>query len=281
MTYSLVARDGDGTFGVVTASRSLAVGATVPAVATGAGALVTQAHTNTSFAGRGIELLRAGCDAAQTLERLLGSDPGRSRRQLAVLGPAGDAAAWTGPDCTAVAGHLLGPGCVAAGNCLGGTSVLHALRDTFTGSAGPLPSRLLAALADGEKAGGDRRGRQSAALRVVGPCEDGNLRSAARVDLRVDDHSDPVGELRRLLDLHHAFVGAADAASALPLTGDVAREVAALLEAEGAAEGPLEERLAGWAGGENLEHRLLRGRIDLTLLNRLRSRAGTVRRPEV
>ncbi len=210
MTFSLVVRDDDGSFGVVTASKSLAVGASVPAVAMDAGALVTQAHTNTTFAERGITELRAGSDAAGTVERLISSDPGRSRRQLAVLGPKGEAAAWTGPDCTDAAGHLLGPGCVAAGNCLSGTSVLSALRDTFLASAGALPHRLLAALASGEEAGGDRRGRQSAALRVIGPGDDGMLRSTARVDLRVDDHADPVGELRRLLALHDAFTGAAE-----------------------------------------------------------------------
>ncbi|SCK53672.1 Uncharacterized conserved protein, Ntn-hydrolase superfamily [Streptomyces sp. WMMB 714] len=210
MTYSLVVRDGGGSFGVVTASKSLAVGATVPAVAAGAGALVTQAHTNTTFAERGIAELRGGRGAAQTVERLISSDPGRSLRQLAVLGPAGEAAAWTGPDCTGAAGHLLGPGCVATGNCLAGTPVLNALRDTFLASAGPLTRRLIAALASGEEAGGDSRGRQSAALRVVGPDDDGGLRNASRVDLRVDDHPDPVGELRRLLALHEAFTGAAD-----------------------------------------------------------------------
>lgn len=210
VTYSLVVRDEDGNFGVVTASKSLAVGASVPAVAAGVGALVTQAHTNTTFAERGITQLRTGFDAAQTVERLISSDPGRSRRQLAVLGPTGEAEVWTGPDCTGAAGHLLGPGCVAVGNCLSGMPVLSALRDTFLASAGALPHRLLTALADGEEAGGDRRGRQSAALRVLGPADDGSLRSTARVDLRVDDHSDPVGELRRLLALHDVFTGAAD-----------------------------------------------------------------------
>lgn len=211
MTYSLVVRDDDGNFGVVTASKSLAVGASVPAAAADAGALVTQAYTNTTFAERGITQLRAGFEAAQTVEQLIASDPGRALRQLAVLGATGDAAAWTGPDCTGAAGHLLGPGCVAAGNCLTGLSVLHALRDTFLASPGTLPQRLLAALAQGEEAGGDRRGRQSAALRVVGPGDDGSLRSTARVDLRVDDHDDPVGELSRLLALHDAFTGAVEA----------------------------------------------------------------------
>ena len=210
MTYSLVVRDEDGNFGVVTASKSLAVGASVPAAAADAGALVTQAHTNRTFAERGITQLRAGIDAAQTVERLISSDPGRSLRQLAVLGSTGDAAAWTGPDCTDAAGHLLGPGCVAAGNCLSSTSVLGTLLDTFLATDGALPHRLITALAGGEEAGGDSRGRQSAALRVVGPADDGSLRSTARVDLRVDDHTDPVGELRRLLALHDVFTGAAD-----------------------------------------------------------------------
>ncbi|RAJ67194.1 putative Ntn-hydrolase superfamily protein [Streptomyces sp. Amel2xB2] len=205
MTYSLVVRDDDGTFGVITASKSLAVGASVPAAAADAGALVTQAHTNTAFADGGIAHLRAGHSAAETVERLISSDPGRSLRQLAVLDGKGDAAAWTGPDCTETAGHLLGTGYAAAGNCLDGTHVLTALRDTFLASAGTLPQRLIAALADGEKAGGDHRGRQSAALRIAGPADNGTLHNASRIDLRVDDHDDPVGELRRLLALHDAL----------------------------------------------------------------------------
>jgi uncharacterized Ntn-hydrolase superfamily protein len=221
VTYSLVVRDDDGSFGVVTASKSLAVGASVPALAADAGALVTQAHTNTTFAERGIAKLRAGFDAASTVDCLISSDPGRSRRQLAVLGPTGEAAAWTGPDCTGAAGHLLGPGCVAAGNCLSGTPVLSAMRDAFLASVGALPHRLLAALAGGEEAGGDRRGRQSAALRVIGPADDGSLRSAARVDLRVDDHAEPVGELRRLLALHDVFTGTAGTANTAGPTGIV------------------------------------------------------------
>lgn len=280
VTYSLVARDEDGTFGVVTASKSLAVGASVPAVAPAIGALVTQAHTNTMFAARGIDLLRQGCGAAQIVDQLVRSDPDRARRQLAILGSAGDAAAWSGPDCTEPAGHVLGPGCVAIGNCLGAPSVLDALRDTFIHSVGSLAHRLMLALAAGQDAGGDRRGRQSAALRVLAPDDDGRLRNAGRVDLRVDDHADPVGELRRLLDLRLVDVQGPDAGSALRLVGDVAREVDAWLTAMGRrGEDPLEERLADWARDENIEHRLLQGRIDVTVLERLRSRGRSVRTP--
>ncbi|WP_168221266.1 DUF1028 domain-containing protein [Actinomadura sp. WMMA1423] len=281
MTYSLVARDEDGTFGVVTASRSLAVGATVPAVAPGAGALVTQAYTNTTFAARGVDLLRRGLGAAEILDLLLRSDPEGSRRQVAVLGLDGEAAAWTGPDCTPPAGHLLGPGCVAAGNCLGGAPVLGALRDTFMASTGTLAHRLALALTAGQEAGGDGRGRQSSALVVRGPGDDGGLRNAGRVDLRVDDHADPVGELCRLLELRHADVEGPDRATALRLTGDIAREVDTWLAATGRGGGErLEKRLSDWARDENLEHRLLHGRIDLTLLERLRSRGRSVRRSE-
>jgi uncharacterized Ntn-hydrolase superfamily protein len=279
MTYSLVARDEDGTtFGVVTASKYLAVGATVPAVAGGRGALVTQGHTNTEFRDEGLELLEAGSDAASVVDTLVQGDPGRSWRQLAVVGPGGDAAAWTGEDCSDVAGHLVGGSCVAAGNLLAGDGVLPAMVGTFEASSGPLAERLLLALAAGEEAGGDRRGRQAAALLVLGVEDRGQLRSPARVDLRVDDHPDPIGELRRLLELHRLVVEGPDPETALPLEGDVAAEVDLLLMAAGHTDGILEQRLTAWAYRENLEHRLLVGRVDAVLLDEMRSRSGALRR---
>lgn len=279
MTYSLVARDGTGTLGVATASKFLAVGATVPAVAARAGALVTQAHTNAAFGEAGLALLRTGAQAQDVVHRLIREDPGRDLRQLAVLGRRGPAATWTGPGCSDVAGHRLGDDCVAIGNLMADAAVLEALVATFTAAPGPLPERLVLALAAGEEAGGDRRGRQSSALLVLGPGELSTVRSADRVDLRVDDHPDPVAELRRLLELHRMVVTGPDVDAALPLSGALADEVDLLLLAAEHRDGTLAERLVAWAHSENLEHRLVPGRVDAGLLDGLRRRAGAVRRP--
>lgn len=280
MTYSLVALDRDGaTLGAVTASRYLAVGATVPGVAAGGGALVTQAHTNTRYRAGGLGLLRSGVPAQEVVDSLVAADPGRDRRQLAVVDAAGRAAAWTGRSCTGAAGHLLGDGYAVAGNVLAGESVLDAMAEAFTAAPGRLAERLLLALAAGEEAGGDRRGRQSAALLVLGAEDPGVLRTPARVDLRVDDAGDPVGELRRLLELHRLLVQGPDEVSAVDLAGDVAAEVDVLLRAAGFGTGGLGERLRRWAYRENLEHRLLADRIDAEVLQELRVRSGALRGP--
>lgn len=278
MTYSLVALDPDGsTLGAVTASRYLAVGATVPGVAPGAGALVTQAHTNTRFRAEGLGLLAGGASAGEVVEALVSADPGRDRRQLAVVDAVGGAAAWTGPACSGAAGHLLREGYAVAGNLLADRTVLGAMADTFAAATGSLAERLLLALAAGEEAGGDRRGRQSAALLVLGAEDPGVLRTPARVDLRVDDAGDPVGELRRLLELHRLVVEGPDEGSAVALTGEVAAEVDVLLRAAGFGGADLAERLRGWAHRENLEHRLLAEQIDVEVLQELRVRSGALR----
>ena len=288
MTYSIVARDPDGrTVGAATASRYLAVGSTVPGVAAGVGALATQARTNVRYRERGLRSLRDGLSARRTVESLVGDDLERARRQVVVVALDGPAAAWTGDRCLSWAGHELRDGCAAAGNLLAGPRVLPAALDAFEAAPGDLAHRLLAGLAAGDSAGGDRRGRQSAALVVAAGPGTGALRSADRVDLRVDDHPDPVAELRRLLDAHLLLVAEPDPRTALPLTGDTAAEVRAALDAlaDGSASDPvlvaaarellgragaLELRLAAWAVGRNLEHRLVGGAVDRGLLAELR-----------
>ncbi|HMO10889.1 MAG TPA: DUF1028 domain-containing protein [Actinotalea sp.] len=277
MTYSLLARGEDGAFGVVTASRFLAVGATVPAVAAGVGALVTQAHTNPSYREDGMALLAAGAGATEVVSRLVEADPGRRLRQLGVLDAQGTAAFWTGELVTEVAAERVGDGCLAVGNIMAGRDVLDAMLGTFQAATGPLSERLLLALSAGEQAGGDRRGRQSAALVVQRPGDPATLRSGDRVDLRVDDHPEPVEELRRLLELHRLVMLGPRPQDAAALAGPVADEVELLLRAVGQVRGTLEERLAVWAEQENVEHRLLPGLIDLAVLDRLRVRAGVIR----
>ncbi|GAA2726739.1 DUF1028 domain-containing protein [Cellulomonas aerilata] len=291
MTFSLVARDDDGrTFGAATASKYLAVGATVPAVAAGVGALVTQAHTNVLYREAGLAMLRDGRTAVRTVELLVADDPGRDLRQVAVVAASGAPAAWTGRGCSAVAGHVVGDSCVAVGNLLTGADVLVAMTTAFEATTGTLARRLLAGLAAGDAAGGDRRGRQSAALVVAAGEGVVHLRTPARVDLRVDDHPAPVAELTRLLGRHETLVGEPDPDSALPLRGETAAEVEALLAAlpavlvpdRGPSRGPtrdpdpLPDRLAAWARTENLEHRVLPEAVDRRLLDELRGQVRGV-----
>lgn len=195
MTWSILARDADGRFGVAIASRFFAVGALCVHTRRGIGALSTQALMNPLYGPQGIEWLAAGVAPAEVVRRLTAADAGRSQRQLHVLGATGPAAAHTGADCVDWCGHAAGDDFSVAGNMLAGPAVLQATTDAFAASAGrPLAERLIAALAAGEAAGGDKRGKQSAALRIHAD-ED-----YPALDIRVDDHAEPVVELQRLYE---------------------------------------------------------------------------------
>jgi uncharacterized Ntn-hydrolase superfamily protein len=202
-TFSIVAADSAaGEVGVAVASRFFAVGAVVPFASAEVGAVATQAFANVSFGPRGLELLERGLEPEEVLRVLLRDDAGRERRQVGVVDAGGRAATSTGAGCNAWAGGRSGPGYAVQGNILTGEPVVAAMEASFLASAGqPLAERLLAALAAGEAAGGDSRGKQSAALRVarIGAGYGGYTDQA--VDIRVDDHPEPVQELGRLLDL--------------------------------------------------------------------------------
>lgn len=193
-TFSLTARcPRTGQFGVAVATRVPAVGAAVPHVRARVGAIATQAWTNPYIGLDGLDLLAEGGSAAQVVDAILAWDPDREQRQFAVVDAAGGAAAHTGAETHDHAGHRLGDGFVAAGNLLAGPEVLDAMAAAF--AAEPereLPVRLLASLAAGQAAGGDKRGKQSAALKVV------DREDYAFVDLRVDEHADPIPELHRV-----------------------------------------------------------------------------------
>ena len=196
MTWSILARDGDGRFGVAIASRFFAVGALCVHTQRGVGALSTQALMNPLYGPAGLALLGAGHSAAELVARLTGADAGQAQRQLHVLPARGPAAAHTGAACVDWCGHAVHADFSVAGNMLAGPQVLAATAQAFVASAGqPLAERLLAAMAAGEAAGGDKRGKQAAALRIHGD-ED-----YAELDLRVDDHAEPITELRRLYDV--------------------------------------------------------------------------------
>ncbi len=271
MTFSIVARSADGqSYGVAVASKFLAVGAAVPAAEAGVGAIATQAAANLAYRPQGLALLRTGTPAAQAVAGLTAADPGRESRQLGIVGAAGAGATYTGGECNAWAGGRTGDGYACQGNILTGPDVVGEIERAWRDSApdAPLAVRLLTALAAGDAAGGDSRGRQSAALFVVCPGGGYGGGSDVAVDLRVDDHPTPIPELQRLLALHDLYFGRPDPATVLPLTGDLAAEVQRLLDALGQPD------LSTWLGVENYEEREVAGAIDPLVLAKLREAAA-------
>ena len=181
--------------GVCVSSASLAVGSRVPHAEVGVGAIATQAYTNVLYGTEGLKLLRKGFSPQKALGAMLEDDPGRELRQVIVIDRFGRTAAFTGKEALDWKGHLIGEGYVVAGNMLVGGEVVEAMAEAFEGSVGTLAERLMEALEAGQGAGGDRRGRVSAALLVVD-----EETEAPVLDLRVDNHREPVGELRRIFE---------------------------------------------------------------------------------
>ena len=207
MTYSIVARDAStGQFGVAVQSKYFGVGAVVPWAEPGVGAIATQAMADPavgiSHGPLGLDLMRGGKSAPDTLRALLAADDGREQRQIGIVDRQGSVAAHTGAQCIAEAGHHSGEGYSCQANIMLRDTVWAAMAAAFESSEGPLADRLLAALDAAEAEGGDARGRQSAALLVV-PAE--GRRWDKVVDLRVEDHPQPLAELRRLLELKRIY----------------------------------------------------------------------------
>jgi uncharacterized Ntn-hydrolase superfamily protein len=280
MTFSIVARAGTA-HGVAVASRFLAVGAVVPAAEAQVGAVATQSYANLAYRPQGLALLRTGVDAAGVVAALTAADPGRETRQVGVVAATGDGATFTGEQCHPWAGGEAGDGWAIQGNILTGPEVVGAMRDSWLRGdpQAPLARRLTETLRAGDRAGGDRRGRQSAAVLV---CDQGRGYAGTGdvvVDLRVDDHPDPTAELARLLDVHALLFDRADPETLQALTGELAAEVRRLLADAGypAADtsiDALDAALARWAGVENLEERLVAGKIDPLVLAYLRRQRG-------
>jgi uncharacterized Ntn-hydrolase superfamily protein len=269
MTFSIVGRDGDA-YGVAVASKFLAVGAAVPAARAGVGAVATQSYANLSYRPGGLALLAAGSSAVATIDALTRADAEREQRQVGVVG-AGGGATFTGTACHSWAGGRTGADYAVQGNILVGEQVVEALERTWLGSVGqPLADRLLAALTAADHVGGDRRGRQSAALLVVRPGA-GYGGDDTEIDLRVDDHEAPVAELARLRDLHHLYFAAPDPATMLALVGPVLEETRDLLARLGHTHADVEASLDDWAGSANFEMRLRPGAIDPVVLQQLRA----------
>jgi len=277
VTFSIVARDTRAQqLGVAVASKFLAVGAVVPWLQAEVGAIATQALANTRYGPDGLALLREGAGAREALDALLAGDPGRDDRQAGIVDARGRGATHTGESCMAWAGGRTGLGYAAQGNILTGPGVVDAMAESFESSSGALADRLLQALAAGDAAGGDRRGRQSAAISVVQPEGGYGGNDDSLVDLRVDDHRDPVGELRRLYEIHVLLTGTTPDEQKLPLDGELAGEVRDLLARAGypseTGEDGLFDALRAFVGTENLEARWWQERrLDPVVLAHLRT----------
>jgi uncharacterized Ntn-hydrolase superfamily protein len=253
MTFSIVARSADGeSWGVAVASKFLAVGSAVPAAVAQVGAIATQADANVAYKGLALAHLDDGATASVALQRLLEDDPGRDHRQVGIVDSDGGAASHTGQACLDWAGSRTGDGYAIQGNILVGEEVVEAMVAAWESSdaAAPLARRLLAALTAGDEAGGDRRGRQSAALLVVqDEAGYGGLDDIA-VDLRVDDHTQPVTELARLLDLNDLYLTASTEEEKVPVTPELAQELEEFAQARGHRD------FHAWVGTENYEMRV-------------------------
>jgi len=266
-TYSICACDlAAGQWGVATQSKFLAVGSVVPWAAPHIGAIATQSYANPRYGPEGLELLREGFSAEEVVERLTAADGDRALRQLGIVDGEGRAATFTGEECHAWAGGRTGSGYAAQGNILVSGDTVDALAETFEATGGrPLAERLLDCLDAAEAAGGDSRGRQSAALLVVE--RDGGYAglSDTLVDLRVDDHPDPLVELRRIHRLHDLLFGTTPRQDWIPVDDALRAELAERLARAG------HPSLAAWAGVENLEERVEGDdAIDPVVLERLR-----------
>ena len=266
-TYSIVGCDLEARqWGVAVQSKFLAVGSVVPWAEAEVGAIATQAYANPSYGPNGLTLLREGLSASEVVERLTAADDGRDDRQLGVVDAQGGSASWTGPGCNDWAGGRTGSGYAAQGNILVGEETVAALAETFeAGQDRPLAERLLEALAAAQAAGGDSRGQQSAALLVVERNGGYAGLSDVLVDVRVDDHEQPIEELRRIYELHQQLFGRTPERFWLPLEGELREEVEGRLGRLGF------DSLEAWASVENLEERVNgSAAIDPVVLEALR-----------
>jgi uncharacterized Ntn-hydrolase superfamily protein len=251
----------------------------VPWAQAGAGAVATQSYANTSFGPRGLEMMASGQPAEATLAELLKDDEEREQRQVGLVDAQGQSATFTGYECFEWAGGRTGPGYAVQGNILAGEQVVIAMEKAFVEAKGPLPFRLHAALLAGDRAGGDRRGRQSAAIYVVKPKGGYGGFIDRWIDYRVDDHEDPVPRLGELLELHDLYFGKSEEKDHIPLKGEPLQQLQEILinldYLEGKADGTYDEltkfALRAFTGNENFEERcdLEAGWIDRPVLEYL------------
>ena len=280
MTFSIVACDLETSppeWGVAVASKFLAVGSAVPFARAGVGAIATQAMANVSYGPRGLELLEAGREAHETAESLTASDEGRADRQLGVVDAGGRASTFTGESCFDWAGGVTGDGYCCQGNILAGEQVVLSMQTAFEDAHGELAVRLLAALKAGEAAGGDSRGRQSAALLVVSEGGGYGGGSDVAVDLRVDDHADPIPELERIFRIHRLLIPRPEDLDFVDVDAVVVAELRELLGVPGdpVYDTRLKSALLAFVGTENLEERWTeQPKVERGVLQHLRRMKG-------
>ncbi len=262
-TFSIAACDlKEQAWGIAVASKFPAVGAVVPWVKAKTGAVATQAYANTSFGPRGLEMLGSGLSAKETLNKLLARDPDRDQRQVGIVDAKGGSISFTGKACLEWAGGVNGPGYAIQGNILVGVEVIRHMENTFLSTKGPLPDRLLAALSAGGRAGGDRRGRQSAALYVSKPKGGYGGFNDRWLDYRVDDHLNPIPRLGELLELHKLYFGKSPKSERVKLEGKVVRELQRIMKSlgyyttgNGEYDDATREAFRAFISNENFEER--------------------------
>jgi uncharacterized Ntn-hydrolase superfamily protein len=260
-------------------SKFLAVGAVVPWTRGGVGAVATQALADVTFGPRGLDLLGRGLEPAEVVESLLSDDAQPQQRQVGIVDTSGRAAAHTGSECFEWAGHETGPGFTCQGNILAGPDVVEEMARAFRASTGGLADRLLEALRAGQRAGGDRRGQESAALSVARPGAGYGGNHDRFMDLRVDHHDDPIEELGRLVDLHRLYFGRPTPPEVIEADADLEREIEGALRTLGRldAERGVWDSLSDYMGWENLEERwVASGRIDSRVLEYLRREVRSI-----
>ena len=279
-TFSIVAFDpSTGDLGVAVTSKFPAVGSGVPWAKAGVGAVATQAAANLSYGEEGLAWMARGKSAPETLQKVVSADPGREDRQVGMVDAKGRPATFTGKNCFNWAGGKTGKHYAVQGNILVSGDTVDAVARTFEASTGELADRLVAALEAGQAAGGDRRGRESAALLVVRKGAGYGGKGDRWVDLRVDDHPEPLKELRRLLGIHHLYFGRTDRARVHPIDATLAKELQQVLAKRGFYKGAVDGRydaatrkaLEDYMGWENLEERIQKDEtIDDVVLQYIR-----------
>jgi len=281
-TFSIAAYDpATGDLGVAVASKFPAVGAMVPFAKAGVGAVATQALANLEYGPKGLQMMELGLSAEEAMAKLTENDAQRDDRQLGLVDAQGRSAAWTGKSCFNYAGHITGENFSAQGNILTGPEVVQAIAKSFQSSKGSLAERLMAALEAGDAAGGDRRGKESAALLVVRAGAGYGGVTDRWIDLRVDDHPEPVRELRRLLGVHTLYFG--ETKELVPLTPELVKEIQEVLKRAGFYKGEVNgiydaatrKALEDFQGWENLEMRFRKDdQIDRVVLDYIRAHFG-------
>lgn len=258
MTFSIVACDlEEQTWGVAVASKFPAVGAVVPFAQAEVGAVATQSFANTSFGPRGLERMAKGCSAQEALDELIRNDGEKELRQVGMVDAKGNAATYTGRGCFGWAGGVSGEGYAIQGNILANEKVVPAMEKAFLKTKSNLPARLYAALLAGDRAGGDKRGRQSAAIYVVKPKGGYGGYLDRWLDYRVDDHEDPVPRLGELLEMHELYFGKSPEADRLQIKGKILEQLTTILKQQGYLKKNTEftDAFTEFIGNENFEER--------------------------